>query len=338
MSYFLAPFFIVLFLTTLGTSFGANNCKIAFEEVLQRLDSPSVKDIVLNPKVLSKTRDDTKSYLEVIKIIHDTPLENIELGQLTNLKNKVWVDVMVPGLYESIPATEKMSVNGYELITFRNKDKGLTSVIIGSHYTEVGSVSRMISASDKSIIFKEAELKGSFKKLPQAETAPRFLKPSQVTPLVPEKGIPTQTFLTLQQMRIQGIIKGELTSGKIEIDNIRTLLEVADSTPVRAWILANPGMNVPMDVLTAAIMETHSMRYIQTVLTQSGHKIVKAKVTKAHFNSASKIAEKMIETTDFKKEAVFLIQKKLPDGTIIPLAPDQPLPEYLDIVFELAPL
>jgi len=88
------------------------------------------------------------------------------------------------------------------------------------------------------------------------------------TPLVPGKGTPTVTYLTLRQMKQLEAQFGELSTIKMSrIYSIEAAMQLEQLTR------AQP--NTPLDQLVA---KTHSVQYATTAIEQSGHKIVGIRV------------------------------------------------------------
>ncbi|EYF07276.1 hypothetical protein [Chondromyces apiculatus] len=87
-------------------------------------------------------------------------------------------------------------------------------------------------------------------------------------PLVPGKGIPTHTYVTLRAMKQLGIGIGQARAFRL-----RAIHEVASIVHLD-WLTArHPG--VPLGELAR---QTHSFAYAETPIIQSGHRIVSAHV------------------------------------------------------------
>lgn len=85
-------------------------------------------------------------------------------------------------------------------------------------------------------------------------------------PLVPGRGSPTVTYLTLRQMRLLGAHFGELQTIKMStIQNVEAVMQLEQ--------LARQGMS-----LDAAVAKTHSVAYATTSIEQSGHTIVDIRI------------------------------------------------------------
>jgi hypothetical protein len=81
-------------------------------------------------------------------------------------------------------------------------------------------------------------------------------------PLVKGKGVPTVVYMTLRQMKQFGIRYGGLA--KIEIEKINNA-----ESDIDVHELKERGLS-----LEQAVKETGTYRYVETIATQSGHKIV----------------------------------------------------------------
>jgi hypothetical protein len=80
--------------------------------------------------------------------------------------------------------------------------------------------------------------------------------------LRPGKGVPLVAYLTMRQMKIFGITEGQLRELKMStIQNIEAILQLE--------ALRRRGRP-----LIEAVMQTHSVQYVETPMVQSGHRIV----------------------------------------------------------------
>ena len=331
-------FLSLIFVSTFSAPTWAGDvyCDSAFEEVIEKLiiSEKSLSDIFNDPELLRKLKDKDPYYVALLEKIKELPEGSIELGQLTHSSgNKV--ETIVPGLYESIPVNQEMKIGNLTAKTKIVEEMIFTTKIFDSRGNEVGLVDRMIDYDNKKIYFSSAFLDGAFKEIPGAPSVPKFVDIPGTLPLVEGRGIPTQTFITLQQMKLAGVNKGELRAAAAVITNNRTLSQIVDSPSVREWILENPGREVPNDVISKVFSETHSYKYLETILTQSGHRIKKVNVAWVGHRPTSVISRRVLEEMGDEKAGLFLIQKKLPDGSLIPMDPDQPLPASIDVQFEL---
>lgn len=85
-------------------------------------------------------------------------------------------------------------------------------------------------------------------------------------PLVRGKGTPAVTYLTLRQLHQAGVGYGGLKTVKMSmVQNVDTVLHVEQ--------LRRQGLE-----FEAAVAKTHSVRYAETLITQSGHRIVGLRV------------------------------------------------------------
>jgi hypothetical protein len=98
------------------------------------------------------------------------------------------------------------------------------------------------------------------------QNLPKWIQQVKV-PLVLGKGTPTQTYVTIYQMRRLGVSFGKLRKVKMStIQNVEAILQLAA-------LRDKEGLS-----LEEAIVHTHSVTYGETPLIQSGHKIVGVKV------------------------------------------------------------
>jgi hypothetical protein len=131
--------------------------------------------------------------------------------------------------------------------------KTLTTRVLGPN-GETGTFERAYNPATKKLELLNAFLEG----LPKWVDSP--------TPLVAGKGIPTNAYVTMYQMRKLGVGFGGLKTVKMStIQNIEAILQLES--------LKRQGV-----ALEKAILMTHSVEYAETSIIQSGHEIVSAKV------------------------------------------------------------
>lgn len=88
------------------------------------------------------------------------------------------------------------------------------------------------------------------------------------TALVPGKGIPTVTYLTLRQMKLFKVQFGELTAAKMStIQNVEAVMQLEQMT-------RSPD-NTTLD---QAVAKTHSVQYATTSIEQSGNTIIRVRI------------------------------------------------------------
>lgn len=93
------------------------------------------------------------------------------------------------------------------------------------------------------------------------DKVPNKIRPKQGAMLTPD-GTPTQTFLSLHQMKALGANYGDLKKIKMStIQNIRSVIELE--------AMSAKGMS-----LDEAVAKTYSVTYANTTVTQSGHRVV----------------------------------------------------------------
>jgi hypothetical protein len=141
----------------------------------------------------------------------------------------------------------------------------------------VGTVKRIVSADKTTLTLENAQLKYL---APQSMSIPSFVQIDGVVPLVPGKGIPTQTFITLHQMKREGVQYGSLKKISVpNIENLQTLLELRNDLMIRSWMEMNPTVPIPAALIEDAFLETHTGKYLETIALQSGHRIKRVRVT-----------------------------------------------------------
>jgi len=343
MNFFYSKFFLIFLsafsLDIFANSFSRNlNCSSSFEEILSRSLAPerSISEILKDPYLLRNLESKSTAYVNLLKKIDELPVGEIELGKMMEKSTIGRVDKIVPGLYESIPTRGLVKVDGLTISAVNETANRISSHIYDDN-RKVGVVERIFYKDEKKMTFFGADLTGSFKKS-FGPSAPRFVKVPGTISLVEEKGIPTQTFMTLHQMRLSGLAKGELKFADSTITNKLTLTEIADSMPVRKWVEANPFQSIPNEVVLEAFKGTHTYKYFETVLTQSGHKIDNVIMDYVVHAPASSLAGEVLTEMDNVKSGIFIVQKKLANGRLIPMDSAQPLPSVLVVKFELSPL
>lgn len=103
---------------------------------------------------------------------------------------------------------------------------------------------------------------------------PKIINDPNTVPMIPGKGTPTLTYLTLHQMRLAGIQPGQLTTAIVsDIKNVRTGLEMANHPKIREWYRVHPDQPVNDALLKEVFLESQTGKYVETILRQSGHEI-----------------------------------------------------------------
>jgi hypothetical protein len=114
------------------------------------------------------------------------------------------------------------------------------------------------------------------------DKVPNKIVPSNGKMLTPT-GTPTQTYLTLRQMRALGIEYGTLRKVKMStIQNIQSIIQL------HVMKTTEPTMS-----LHEKVRRTASVSYADTTITQSGHRIVDVKFGDAHVISDNKLGRLM---------------------------------------------
>ena len=178
------------------------------------------------------------------------------------------VERYVEGLYDSLPTLPGFQLGEMKVETARKNGELITRMRIPG--VGVAKFVRIISDDHKHLVLKDALRMDSF---------PGFINIANVTPLVSDRGTPTQIFATLHQMRVAGVRPGELrTLTAKNITNVETALTILHAPPVKTWMSQNPGRAIPDELVAQVIMETQTGRYMQTIATQSGHRIKSVKI------------------------------------------------------------
>ncbi len=195
------------------------------------------------------------------------------------------VNEPVPNLYESIDPSRPWLPDEWrseDIITSQGSTTRIETKIYlkEAHpdyaYPPEASVKRSLDRSGRNLtlIFNSARLDTPFvSKSMETRKIPAWVQVPGVPALVPGKGIPTITYVTLRQMRLLKIPYGGLTSAYVEsVSNATALLQIG--AHLKNWRLANPGKSsVPTQVMSQAIKNTHTYRYLETGLIQSGHRV-----------------------------------------------------------------
>lgn len=159
-----------------------------------------------------------------------------------------------------------------------------------------GNFKRDINPQTKTIVFNNANLNIA----PELGTPPNWIKPTGVPELVSGKGVPTHLYVTLNQMKLAGIKPGELKHGEISnITNMETAVAIRNSPEFQTWLKANPKKKtVPGSLLATIFLKTPTGRYVQTVLTQSGHKIKGVFIEDTKIETLNDLSRRIYSTTE----------------------------------------
>jgi hypothetical protein len=162
----------------------------------------------------------------------------------------------INGLYQSVDTStppKGWSFRDASIRTAADGTKTLSTEVTGPK-GESGVFVRSYNPKTQKVELLEAFL----------EDLPKWVDTS--TPLVPGKGTPTVTYMTLYQMRRLGVSFGGLKTVKMStIQNFEAILQLET--------FRRQGM--PLD---RAVLKTHSVQYADTSIIQSGHQISGAKV------------------------------------------------------------
>ncbi len=128
--------------------------------------------------------------------------------------------------------------------------------ILDSAGNQLGSMERAYDPATRTLELRSAFLDG----------LPNKIVPATGKAMTP-KGTPTQTYLTLRQMKALGVEYGGLKKIKMStIQNIQSVIELHVMKKTQSKMSLNE-----------MIRRTHSVTYADTTLTQSGHRIVDVK-------------------------------------------------------------
>lgn len=182
------------------------------------------------------------------------------------------IDHPIPGLYASIPEQPLELTDGVTTIRSYTREDGdvIVTGTVEHHGQSVGLFSRRFSRGRDSMSLEGASL---------WEGAQSFMNVSGITPLVEGRGIPTQALVTLHHMRLAGVRYGGLRLVESYIGNARTAAELLGSEPVREWIETHPNEKIPHSLLEPLFLSTSSGQYMQTFLTQSGHRVTRVEIS-----------------------------------------------------------
>jgi hypothetical protein len=209
----------------------------------------------------------------------------------------------VPGLYESIDP--KQSPPGWTfsdtLATLGNEKTVTTNVTAPDAST--GHVIRGVNPATGEFILHEAFLDGIPSNLRWISTEPE---------MVPGRGTPLESYLTMRQMRILESETGSSLSASAPrvvristIINERTIAELAEQEKA----------GVPAD---QAILKTHSVQYASNSITQSG-----GRIASAHVEGGSKTTAGSVISPDQMSQ----------HG----LSPSDPVLYFFDVVLDVVP-
>jgi hypothetical protein len=157
------------------------------------------------------------------------------------------------------PAFQHVSFDDVEHVDYRTGIHTIKTTIFSADGQYLGHVIRSYDPKAKTFVMSEAFLE----KVP-SKVAPR------TGAMLTSDGTPTQTFLTIHQMKRLGVLYGGLKKIKMStIQNIRSIIQL--------HVLTNKkGLS-----LDAAVRQTYSLTYGETTIVQSGHMI-----TDVHVNTS----------------------------------------------------
>ncbi len=234
----------------------------------------------------------------ISNIIFDTPLQatprpedspevvECEKRLAIALRFQNLISEPVPGLFESILDNANLH---YQDLNFSTKtikpdkehegwDVVLVTNVLNSKGRRLGYVKRAFSSNLTEMRFSDIKFEKGI---------PSFMNIPESIPLVPGRGIPTQAFVTLMQMKIAGVQYGGLKYAETgPTSNWVTSLELIHNPTILKWMKRHPHSVLPNFLVSLALPQTTTGRYISTVLTQSGHQIDKIVVTETRMAMA----------------------------------------------------
>jgi len=229
------------------------NQKYITKRIVARLMKFSKQDAELMRKLAKEHGE------EVLTQIKYYPIDDIKIldKYLDRLKKRILNPVS--GLYDSIKrSTENSLSEGWEVYNYNRTDHNGTTLIseISGPEGSSGDFSRTYNPSSKQLTMESAFL----------EDLPTWIQ--HEPNLLQGKGVPTVTYFTIYQMCELNIPYGSLELVKMStIQNIDTILHLD-------WLIRKH----PEASQDELILYTHSVKYAETPIIQSGHKIVSAEI------------------------------------------------------------
>lgn len=233
------------------------------------------------------------------------------------------VSAPVSGLYDSIPGENEVVAGP---IKIQIQYGSFANVILNGNL--VGQFARAYHPRSRTFYFEGSMLKG----------APSFINVPGVVPLVPGRGVPTQAFASLQLMKSFGVKYGELAHANTNgIDNLQTTLQMIRSPAYKKWLKEHSTPHPPREVLEEALQGSHTLSYMETVLTQSGHKITNVRVNDAEIKWIP-LRQMLVEHQDETDDSIrALLFDRDVHGNLSKLSLDQLVPVQFAVELDLAP-
>ena len=202
--------------------------------------------------------------LELLKVIKS--VDNLSSEELKILKNAFTkagsgekLAGKIEGLYREIEP--KYVPKGFNFIDSEKTAYNLNGIqTIIEQGSNKGYFIRLYDPNTKTLVFHHGFL----------ETLPKWIDDVKI-PLVDGKGIPTQTYATLRQMKLMQIANGSLENVAMkQIQNLETMCYIA--AKIEAKIINN------LDEAGKVLNEAPSMQYVKTTIQQAGYDLGKISI------------------------------------------------------------
>jgi len=229
-----------------------------FDELREKLKNIFIKasDGEFKEKLETLALKDSEMF---IKLLGNSPLHGLKdfLRRFERELNRIRKPV--DGLYSSVPADLKINHNGWNITTEVSGSTATSRIEFrgpdGS--VERGNMIRSYDPKTSKFVMEVAFL----------DKLPSFIDVGKAM-IAKKGGTPLVTFLSIHQMKIIGVIYGSIKKVKMStIQNFETIIHLN-------WLKRK----FPDKTFDELIMNTHSVSYAETAISQSGHKVLYAKV------------------------------------------------------------
>lgn len=186
----------------------------------------------------------------------------------------------VDGLFDAIDVNYKPK--GFDVVDVVRVDSNYGKGIISRFNGYQGYFYRNFDANKKIFTFNHGFL----------EDLPKWVEDVKI-PLVEGKGIPTQAYFTLRQMKLMGIAKGEIQTVKMaQIQNLETMGYIYQTMKEKNLV----------NLASVDILKAPSNEYMKTVMTQAGYEIMSGKIMVRDITEQLTIKELKNERFSITKE------------------------------------
>lgn len=251
-----------------------------------------------------------------------------------------WVNKPIPGLYDSIPTAALIETTSLRIVTREGPESNRFSTEIYSNLSSMerqvllATVSRSFFEDSSTIKLNHSVLKSVVDLSPRA---PKFIQLPGVISLVDGKGVPTNLFITLMQMKMANIQYGSLRSLSTNITNLQAKLEILHQSSVWNWLQKNKSATtIPAELIEGALPSTQSGRYIETLLTQSGHQIECWHVRGPVF--LRPLEQVMDQITILTPDLGTLLYERVGNGKTRPLRKTSRIPMAIEVEVKIRPI